>query len=203
MLMNLRTLQWDPELCAFFGVEPWLLPAIRSSAEVYGIVHPSHGALAGVPIAGVRVDVMMPCCSARPITLTNARGSRVALIGFQCAGDQQAALLGHRCLRTGEAKNTYGTGCFLLFNTGTVPVISRHGLISTVAYQLGPSQPAHYALEVRFAWLWVSSHTLYSHGGAPPRMRGLLRIGIGGDCRRCDVVAAGQPQDPANLRRHW
>jgi len=64
-------------------------------------------------------------------------------------GDQQGALLGHRCLRTGEAKNTYGTGCFLLFNTGDKPVISQHGLLSTVAYQLGTQAAPAYALEVR------------------------------------------------------
>lgn len=61
-------------------------------------------------------------------------------------GDQQAALLGQTCFRPGEAKNTYGTGCFLLMNTGEQPVESRHGLLTTVAYKLGEG-PAHYALE--------------------------------------------------------
>jgi glycerol kinase len=61
-------------------------------------------------------------------------------------GDQQAALVGQTCFRSGEAKNTYGTGCFLLMNTGQEPVVSRHGLLTTVAYQFG-GQPAHYALE--------------------------------------------------------
>ena len=61
-------------------------------------------------------------------------------------GDQQAALVGQTCFRPGEAKNTYGTGCFLLMNTGTKPVSSVAGLVTTVAYQLG-KQPAHYALE--------------------------------------------------------
>jgi glycerol kinase len=61
-------------------------------------------------------------------------------------GDQQAALVGQTCLKPGQAKNTYGTGCFLLLNTGPHAVQSRHGLITTVAYQLG-NQPAHYALE--------------------------------------------------------
>ena len=61
-------------------------------------------------------------------------------------GDQQAALVGQTCFRPGEAKNTYGTGCFMLMNTGTKPVSSVAGLITTVAYQLG-TQPAHYALE--------------------------------------------------------
>jgi glycerol kinase len=61
-------------------------------------------------------------------------------------GDQQAALVGQACFKAGEAKNTYGTGCFLLMNTGPAPVHSKHGLLTTVAYKLG-DQPAHYALE--------------------------------------------------------
>ncbi len=61
-------------------------------------------------------------------------------------GDQQAALVGQTCFHPGQAKNTYGTGCFLLMNTGTAPVLSQHGLLTTVAFQFG-RQPAHYALE--------------------------------------------------------
>jgi glycerol kinase len=61
-------------------------------------------------------------------------------------GDQQAALVGQACFEPGEAKNTYGTGCFMLMNTGTEAVPSTAGLITTVAYQLG-DEPAHYALE--------------------------------------------------------
>ena len=61
-------------------------------------------------------------------------------------GDQQAALVGQACLEAGEAKNTYGTGCFLLMNTGERPVHSKHGLLTTVAYKLG-ARPACYALE--------------------------------------------------------
>src|ERR1044071_5345458 len=68
----------------------------------------------------------------------------VAVAGI--LGDQQAALVGQTCFRSGEAKNTYGTGCFLLMNTGEEPVESKHGLLTTVAYKLG-KQPARYALE--------------------------------------------------------
>ena len=63
-----------------------------------------------------------------------------------CLGDQQAATLGQRC-RAGEAKNTYGTGCFLILNTGPEVVQSRHGLLTTVAFQLGAGAPADYGLE--------------------------------------------------------
>jgi glycerol kinase len=61
-------------------------------------------------------------------------------------GDQQAALVGQTCFKPGEAKNTYGTGCFMLMNTGTEIVPSKHGLLTTVAYQFD-NQPVHYALE--------------------------------------------------------
>ena len=61
-------------------------------------------------------------------------------------GDQQAALIGQTCFQVGEAKNTYGTGCFMLLNTGQQKVISQHGLLTTVAYKLGDT-PAVYALE--------------------------------------------------------
>jgi glycerol kinase len=63
------------------------------------------------------------------------------------AGDQQAATFGQACFAPGEAKNTYGTGAFLLLNTGTTPVESEHGLLTTVLWQLGPGEPAVYALE--------------------------------------------------------
>ncbi len=75
-------------------------------------------------------------------TLDSVRGVPVAGI----LGDQQAALVGQTCFRPGEAKNTYGTGCFLLMNTGQKAVASQHGLLTTVAYKLGDA-PACYALE--------------------------------------------------------
>ena len=112
-LMNLETLDWDPELLDDFGIPPQLLPRILSSSEVYGTVQLEP--IKGVPIAGI-------------------------------LGDQQAALVGQTCFQPGEAKNTYGTGCFLLLNTGTRPVPSAHGLLTTVGYRMG-QQPAVYALE--------------------------------------------------------
>ncbi|KAI9340146.1 hypothetical protein DFJ73DRAFT_845415 [Zopfochytrium polystomum] len=114
MLLNLETLQWDPEMIQFFGAEKVILPEVRSSAEVYGSF--TSGPLAGIPISG-------------------------------CLGDQQAALVGQLCLSPGDVKNTYGTGCFMLFNTGTRPVISKSGLLTTVGYKLGQDQEAMYALE--------------------------------------------------------
>jgi glycerol kinase len=74
--------------------------------------------------------------------LEGLRGVPVAGI----LGDQQAALFGQACYSPGEAKNTYGTGCFMLLNTGTAPVISKNGLLTTLGYKLG-NAPAVYALE--------------------------------------------------------
>jgi glycerol kinase len=111
-LMNIRTLQWDPELLDFFGVPAGMLPEIRSSAEVYGT--------AARALPGVRIAAAL--------------------------GDQQAALFGQTCFARGEAKCTYGTGSFLLLNTGDTPVRSTHGLLTTVGYRIG-TEPAVYALE--------------------------------------------------------
>ncbi len=70
-------------------------------------------------------------------------GAEVPVTG--CAGDQQAALFGHACFEPGTAKNTYGTGCFTLMNTGSVPVVSKNNLLTTVAWDLGKGYT--YALE--------------------------------------------------------
>ncbi|MBW8699285.1 Glycerol kinase [Streptomyces sp. MBT84] len=112
MLMNIRTLTWDPELLEFFGVPSAMLPEIRPSIETYG---QARSVLPGVPITAA-------------------------------LGDQQAALFGQTCFSPGEAKCTYGTGSFLVMNTGTDLVRSRHGLLTTVAYKIA-DQPTVYALE--------------------------------------------------------
>ena len=83
-------------------------------------------------------------------------------------GDQQAALVGQTCFQVGEAKNTYGTGCFLLLNTGGTAVRSRCGLLTTVAYQLGAEAPC-YALEGSVAITgalvqWVRDNLALIHG---------------------------------------
>jgi len=77
-------------------------------------------------------------------TVKNSAASGTVIAGI--LGDQQAALVGQTCFKSGEAKNTYGTGCFLLMNTGERSVRSRCGLVTTVGYKFG-EQPAHYALE--------------------------------------------------------
>ena len=89
---------------------------------------------------------MLPTIQASSKVYAKAKGvlSGVPLAGI--LGDQQAALVGQTCFNPGQGKNTYGTGCFLLMNTGEKPVQSKHGLLTTVAYQLG-NEPVHYALE--------------------------------------------------------
>jgi glycerol kinase len=92
-------------------------------------------------------EAMLPkiCSSSETYGLAKEPSIKnVAIAGI--LGDQQAALVGQTCFEAGEAKNTYGTGCFLLMNTGTRKVDSKSGLLTTMAYKLG-EKPAHYALE--------------------------------------------------------
>lgn len=97
---------------------------------------------------GIPESVLPTLCSSSEVYGTVK--ANIVLDGIPiagCLGDQQAALLGQKCFETGEAKCTFGTGAFMLFNTGTKPVTSSHGLITTVAFQLGKDVPAIYALE--------------------------------------------------------
>ena len=94
----------------------------------------------GIPSA------MLPEIRSSSEAYGNARGGLGGVPVAGDLGDQQAALFGQTCFATGEAKNTYGTGCFMLINTGERPVLSRNGLLTTLGYKIG-SQPAIYALE--------------------------------------------------------
>ena len=114
LLMDIRTLEWDPQIAADMGIPMSMLPEIKSSSEVYGFGR-ATGLLSGTPIAGI-------------------------------LGDQQAATFGQACFEKGMAKNTYGTGNFMLMNTGNEPVFSNNGLLTTVAYKIGDAAPV-YALE--------------------------------------------------------
>ena len=110
MLMDLETLDWDDELLGFFGIPRAMLPAI-SSARRHRLRH-DHRRRRG------RGEV--------PIT--------------GVLGDQQAAMVGQVCFAAGEAKNTYGTGNFLLLNTGEEIVRRKNGLLTTVCYRFGDAQ---------------------------------------------------------------
>ena len=110
-----------------------------------GAWDPDMLALLNIP-ASVLPQVL-PSCGIVAETDASLLGRCVPIAGW--AGDQQAALFGQACFAPGMAKNTYGTGCFMLMNTGDQPVVSRHQLLSTVAWQ-GPSgakRPTAYALE--------------------------------------------------------
>ncbi|WP_328456082.1 glycerol kinase GlpK [Amycolatopsis sp. NBC_00438] len=117
MLMDLETLDWDDELLSFFDVPRRMLPKIRPS---------SNPGFFGTTRTG------------------GPFGGEVPIAGV--LGDQQAATVGQVCFRPGEAKNTYGTGNFLLLNTGHELVRSKHGLLTTLCYQFGDEKPV-YALE--------------------------------------------------------
>lgn len=116
MLMDLATLDWDDELLDLFGVPREMLPTIEASSD-------------DVAFGTVRAG---------------AGAMQVPITGV--LGDQQAATVGQVCFSPGEAKNTYGTGNFLLLNTGLEPTRSEHGLLTTVAYQMRGERAA-YALE--------------------------------------------------------
>ncbi len=117
LLMDIHTLDWDTEILDTLKIPRQMLPRIVPSVD---------SRLWGYTQPGGPVKASVPVCGA--------------------LGDQQAALVGQTCFDIGEAKNTYGTGCFLLLNTGTTPVPSTHGLITTIGYQVRGERPV-YCLE--------------------------------------------------------
>jgi len=117
LLMDLDTLQWDEQILQVLGIPPQMLPRIVPSSDT---------ATWGLTLQDGPFKAQIPVCGA--------------------LGDQQAALVGQTCFSMGEAKNTYGTGCFLLLNTGTTPVPSRQGLLTTLGYQIDSQRPV-YCLE--------------------------------------------------------
>ena len=117
LMLNLNTLDWDDEILNVLDIPRRILPRVVPSSDRNTWGHTAKdGAF----------NSTIPVCGA--------------------LGDQQAALVGQTCFDVGEAKNTYGTGCFLLLNTGNEPVASRHGLLTTVAYQIRGEKPV-YCLE--------------------------------------------------------
>src|SRR5258708_7986690 len=114
MLMSLRTLEWDEDMCRLLNVPRALLPRIVPSAGEIAKTHAVEGIPEGIPITGI-------------------------------AGDQQAALFGQACFQEGDVKCTYGTGAFILLQTGSRAVPSRFGLLTTVGWKVG--NDVVYALE--------------------------------------------------------
>jgi glycerol kinase len=117
LLMNLESLAWEDEILGIMDIPRRMLPRIVPSVDKNTWGH----TLKEGPLKAT-----VPVCGA--------------------LGDQQAAVVGQTCFAVGEAKNTYGTGCFMLLNTGTQPVQSTHGLLTTVGYQISGEKPV-YCLE--------------------------------------------------------
>ncbi len=117
MLMDLKSLKWDQEILKVLGIPEQILPKIVPSSDQR---------IWGETLTNGPFLATIPVCGA--------------------LGDQQAALVGQTCFNKGEAKNTYGTGCFLLLNTGETPMVSKHGLLTTLGYQID-DQPPVYCLE--------------------------------------------------------
>lgn len=118
MFMNLRTMKYDDKLLSFFGLDTTKVTLPR-------IVPSSSDTAFG------------------KLTKGTLAGTPIA----GCLGDQSSALVGQCGFSPGQAKNTYGTGCFLLYNVGAEPVISKFGLLATVAYDFGKGRKPVYALE--------------------------------------------------------
>ncbi|MFN0034485.1 MAG: glycerol kinase GlpK [Saprospiraceae bacterium] len=129
MLYNIRELDWDDELLAAFDIPASMLPKVMDSSAIYG--HARADVLGSPPVGGTEGGRGAEAGLAIPIS--------------GIAGDQQAALFGQGCFAEGMAKNTYGTGCFMLMNTGREAVASQNGLLTTIAW--GLDGRVEYALE--------------------------------------------------------
>jgi glycerol kinase len=122
LLMNLETLDWDTDILETLQIPMDCLPQIVPSSD---------------PDAFGKTDPAGPL--------------QCEVVVGGVLGDQQAALFGHTCFAPGEAKNTYGTGCFLLFNTGNTITFSNHGLLTTLGFQIKGEKPV-YVLEGSIAY---------------------------------------------------
>ena len=151
MLFNIHTLTWDEDLCRALGIPLQLLPEPRPNSEAYGAVAP------GIP--GLEALAGIPICGS--------------------AGDQPAALFGQGCFTPGQAKNTYGTGCFTLMNVGGEAVRSRAGLVTSVGWSVGGGTT--YALE----------GSVFNAGSTIQWLRD--ELGLIGSAPECDRLAESVP----------
>ena len=151
MLFNIHTLQWDEELCRALDIPMSLLPVPCGNSQVYGTV------AEGIP--GLEALAGIPVCGS--------------------AGDQAAALFGQACFHPGQAKNTYGTGCFTLMNVGSEVVRSRNGLVTSVGWELNGE--VTYALE----------GSVFNAGSAIQWLRD--ELGLIQNAPECDRLAESVP----------
>ena len=153
MLFDIDTLCWDEELCKKLGIPMSMLPEPVPSSQVYGRV------AEGLP--GLEMLAGIPVCGS--------------------AGDQAAALLGQACIEPGQAKNTYGTGCFTLMNTGSHSVRSVSGLVTSVAWSVGGQTT--YALE----------GSVFNAGSSIQWLRD--ELGLISTAHECDMLAESVPDN--------
>lgn len=147
MLFNIHTLNWDPDLCRRLEIPMHLLPIPVANSMEYGRI--AQG------IVGLEEFAGLPICGS--------------------AGDQQAALFGQACFMPGQMKNTYGTGCFSLMNTGKTPVLFAEGLLSSVGWQVNGETT------------YVLEGSVFNAGSAIQWLRD--ELGIIKAARECDYLA--------------
>lgn len=153
MLFNITTLDWDADLCKMLGIPMSMLPKPVPSSMEYGKVCQN--------IRGLESLARVPICGS--------------------IGDQQSALLGQGCIAPGQAKNTYGTGCFTLMNSGSEPVRCRNGILTTVGWSIGGKTV--YTLE----------GSVFNAGSSIQWLRD--ELGLIKSAHECDILAESVPDN--------
>lgn len=153
MIFDIDELKWDETLCEKLGIPMSMLPTPVPSSMIYGTVAPG--------LTGLEVLAGIPVCGS--------------------AGDQAAALIGQGCIDRGQAKNTYGTGCFTLLNTGDQSVRSSSGLVTSVAWSIGGKTT--YALE----------GSVFNAGSSIQWLRD--EVGLLATSSECETLAASVPDN--------
>lgn len=153
MIFDIDELKWDEKLCKTLNIPMCMLPTPVPSSMIYGTVAPG--------ITGIEILAGTPVCGS--------------------AGDQAAALFGQGCINRGQAKNTYGTGCFTLMNTGSQSVRSRNGLVTSVAWSVNGETT--YALE----------GSVFNAGSSIQWLRD--EVGLLGSSSECEALATSVPDN--------
>ena len=153
MIFDINELKWDEKLCKALDIPMSMLPTPVPSSMIYGNV--------AAGISGIEILAGTPVCGS--------------------AGDQAAALFGQGCIDRGQAKNTYGTGCFTLMNTGSQSVRSKNGLVTSVAWSIGGKTA--YALE----------GSVFNAGSTIQWLRD--EVGLLGTSSECEALATSVPDN--------
>ena len=153
MIFDIDELKWDETLCEKLGIPMSMLPTPVPSSMIYGTVAPG--------LTGLEMLAGVPVCGS--------------------AGDQAAALIGQGCINRGQAKNTYGTGCFTLLNTGDQSVRSSSGLVTSVAWSIGGKTT--YALE----------GSVFNAGSSIQWLRD--EVGLLATSSECEALASSVPDN--------